>query len=309
MNPQESVGLFGTPAQDLAAIPAGTVQFSPLIPGAAALEETAPASLDRMIMVAPPGTLERRYVLALSMRALKAGAPFLVMAPKAKGGGRIAAELESFGCNVCATSRRHHRIVETVRPMTFSAEVQARLDVAIAEGEPCFAEAIASWSQPGIFSWDRIDPGTALLSSALPAPAGRGADFGCGLGIVARTVLAHPTVTHLDLVDIDRRAIAAAHRNVTDARVSFHWADLRRFSGLSELDFVVMNPPFHDGGAEDCTLGEAFIRRAHAALRGGGALWLVANRHLPYESILASAFSRSVLRAEASGFKVYEATK
>ena len=35
---------------------------------------------------------------------------------------------------------------------------------------------------------------------------------------------------------------------------------------LQDLDFVVMNPPFHDGGTEDRSLGEAFIRRAAAVL-------------------------------------------
>ena len=51
-----------------------------------------------------------------------------------------------------------------------------------------------------------------------------------------------------------------------------------------------MNPPFHDGGTEDQALGQAFIRRAAEALRPGGTLWLVANRHLPYEATLSAAF-------------------
>ena len=41
-----------------------------------------------------------------------------------------------------------------------------------------------SWlSQPGIFSWDRIDDGSALLAAHLPDDfAGTVADFGCGWG-------------------------------------------------------------------------------------------------------------------------------
>ena len=78
---------------------------------------------------------------------------------------------------------------------------------------------------------------------------------------------------------------------------------------LEGLDFVVMNPPFHDGGAEDRSLGQGFIRRAHAMLRKGGAAWLVANRHLPYEVVLGEAFGAVSLRAENGGFKVYEARK
>ncbi|MBY0508821.1 MAG: methyltransferase [Rhodospirillaceae bacterium] len=243
------------------------------------------------------------------MRVLKAGAPLTVMAPKEKGGSRIAKELEAFGCDVTAASRRHQRICQTVRPPAFTAEAEALKDAAIAAGAPCFVDAIGLWSQPGIFSWDRIDPGTALLLSALPSLTGRGVDLGCGLGVIARAVLAGPDVAQLACVDIDHRAIKAARRNIADARATFHWADGRRLEGLGDMDFIVMNPPFHDGGQEDRALGETFIRQSHHMLRDGGAAWLVANRHLPYESVLFATFPKAALRAEQDGFKVYEARK
>jgi 16S rRNA (guanine1207-N2)-methyltransferase len=79
---------------------------------------------------------------------------------------------------------------------------------------------------------------------------------------------------------------------------------------LAALDFVVMNPPFHDGGVEDRALGQAFIRAAHRMLRPGGALWLVANRGLPYEAVLAELFGARVTpRGEAGGYKVLEARR
>ncbi len=122
-------------------------------------------------------------------------------------------------------------------------------------------------------------------------------------------MLAGAGVTRLDLVDVDRRAVEAARRNLGDPRAVFHWADARQAPELEGLDFVVTNPPFHDGGAEDRSLGQAFIRRAHAALRKGGTLWLTANRHLPYEGVLTPLFAKVVLKAEAGGFKVYEARR
>ena len=70
-----------------------------------------------------------------------------------------------------------------------------------------------------------------------------------------------------------------------------------------------MNPPFHDGGAEDRSLGVAFIQNAAQALRRGGACWIVANRHLPYESALAAAFVTVEVRADAHGYKIFEARK
>lgn len=283
-------GVFGAPPPELAEIPPQATQLSPLAPGSHALEDIAPGSLNSMAMAAPPGTLERRYALALSLRALRAGAPFTAMAPKESGGGRIFNELEMFGCRVESSSYRHHRICQTTCPATRDAE--AEIDAAIAAGGPCLVDEMGLWSQPGIFSWNRIDAGTALLLSVLPSFTGHGADLGCGIGMIAQAALASTHVTQMDLVDVDRRAINAARRNVTDARATFHWADIRKPTDLKDLDFVVMNPPFHDGGVEDRALGQAFVHKSHQMLRGSGTAWLVANRHLPYESALSTASLR-----------------
>jgi 16S rRNA (guanine1207-N2)-methyltransferase len=214
-------------------------------------------------------------------------------------------ELETFGCQVIEDARRHHRICTITRPAHPTG-----LDEAIAAGAPRLVEKLGLWSQPGIFSFDRIDPGSALLAQGLPPFSGRGADLGCGVGVLAHTVLTSPAVESLALVDIDRRAIEVAQRNVADSRVSFHWADVADGEPvLADLDFVVMNPPFHDTGVEDKRLGQQFIRRASQILRKGGVCWLVANRHLPYEKALNEHFSRVRPAQEANGFKMFEATR
>lgn len=296
--------VYGAPPPALATVPAGAVQVSPNAPGAARLEDLAPESLSTAVVAAPPGAVERRYVLALALRALRPGGRLIALAPKDKGGSRLRKELEAFGGTVVETARAHQRICQVARPAA-----PVGLDAAIAAGGLQVARELDLWSQPGVFSWDRPDPGSLLLIAALPPLAGRGADLGCGVGLLAKAVLEQPAVTHLDLVDIDRRAIDAARRNLDDPRAAFHWADARRAPELEGLDFVVMNPPFHHGGLEDKDLGQAFIRRSQQILRKGGVLWLVANRHLPYEAVLGSLFTRVELKGEAGGFKIYEARK
>lgn len=297
--------IYGKPSADVVDLPAGALVFSPLIPESPALERQAAASLAAMTMLAPPATLERRYAMALALRALVPGGALTVIAPKDRGGTRLRKELESFGCTVEDTARRHHRVAATTRPGTLNG-----LDEALSSGAPRLVEELGLWSQPGVFSWDRIDAGTALLLQHLPALAGSGADFGCGLGILSRAVLASPAVKHLTLIDIDRRAIACAEHNVVDPRVAFVWADLRGATPeLSGLDFVVMNAPFHDAGAEDRDLALGFVKRAAAALRKGGVCWLVANRHLPYEAIMQPLFKSVTSKMEAGGYKIYEAIK
>ena len=305
MNSPAASGVYGSPPDELAATPAGARQFSPLAPGALDWSEITPGTLGQFVMLAPPGTLERRYVLAQALTALMPGAALTALAPKDKGGSRIGAELKGFGCKVEETGRRHHRICVARRPETITGAEEA-----IGAGSPRLVEAIGLWSQPGVFSWDRIDPGSALLASRLPKLSGKGADLGCGVGFLALAALKTPAVGRLDLVDIDRRAVEAARRNITDPRAQFHWTDAADGDPpLDGLDFIVMNPPFHDAGQEDRGLGQAFIRRAARALRTGGACWLVANRHLPYETVLSSVFKSVRLDHEAGGYKVYEARK
>jgi 16S rRNA (guanine1207-N2)-methyltransferase len=297
--------VYALPPAELAEVPEGAAQVSPLIPGSARLEDIGPESLDAAVLLAPPGTVERRYALALALRALRPGGRLTALAPKDRGGGRLAKELAAFGCAATEEARRHHRICTAARPVAPQG-----LDAAIEEGGPRHVDNLALCTQPGIFSWDRLDPGSALLLATLPALRGRGADLGCGLGILARAVLASEGVAALACIDIDRRAVEMARRNLGDSRVSLRWADIREADpDLAKLDFVVMNPPFHDGGAEDRVLGQSFIARAAGALRHGGALWLTANAHLPYERVLAEAFAEVTLRASANGYKVYEARR
>jgi 16S rRNA (guanine1207-N2)-methyltransferase len=297
--------VYGAPAPGLADVPAGAVQVSPLIPGSEDLDERTEASARQAIVLAPAGTLERDYVLAQALRVLAPGAPLLALAPKDKGGSRLKKALERFGCSVTEDARRHHRFCRALRPAAPTG-----LDAAIAAGAPRIVPALGLWSQPGVFSWDRRDPGSARLLALLPPLAGQGADLGCGVGVLAVHVLASPKVTRLTCVDLDRRAIACARRNLQDPRVDLRWADARQLDEtVAGLDFVVMNPPFHDGGAEDRDLGVAFIRTAARRLRKGGTCWLVANRHLPYEAALSEAFAAVTVKADDGGYKIFEARK
>ena len=51
------------------------------------------------------------------------------------------------------------------------------------------------------------------------------------------------------------------------------------------------------------------IAAAAAAMRLGGRLWLVANRHLPYEAVLQEHFGEVRVVATRGGFKVFEAVR
>ena len=161
----------------------------------------------------------------------------------------------------------------------------------------------------GVFSDGEIDKGSALLAEALPPKLPeRMADLGAGWGYLSHHVLKREGVAHLDLVEAEALALDCARRNVTDPRAKFHWADATRFDG-GPYDGIVMNPPFHTGRTPDPSLGRAFIASAARLLAPHGRLWMVANRHLPYETTLQDCFRNVDTIGGNGAFKLVLASK
>ncbi|MCC7322053.1 MAG: methyltransferase [Rubellimicrobium sp.] len=164
---------------------------------------------------------------------------------------------------------------------------------------------------PGVFAEGGVDAGSAALAAALPAalPA-RMADLGAGWGYLSRAVLARAGVERLDLIEAESLSLDCARLNVTDPRAHFHWADALTFRPERPFGGIVMNPPFHRGRAADPGLGRAFIAAAARMLSREGELWMVSNRHLPYEAALAESFRVVAAVGPATGpFKVHHASR
>lgn len=171
------------------------------------------------------------------------------------------------------------------------------------------------WSCPGLFHWDEIDAGSKLLTQQLPATlSGAAADLGCSWGYLSDHLLRHcPNLRSLDCYEADSTALECARRNLglvpTHIRPRLHWSDVTAGLGKTMYDVIVMNPPFHDGRDADPLLGLKFITAAATSLRSTGDLWLVANKHLPYENLMSEAFEHSSKVIEANGFKVLHGVK
>jgi 16S rRNA (guanine1207-N2)-methyltransferase len=166
------------------------------------------------------------------------------------------------------------------------------------------------WSAPGLFHWDEIDAGSRLLSEQLPPSlSGSAADFGASWGFLSVHLLGHCRgIRSLDCFEADAAALECLRRNVgnvpTHIRPRIVWSDVTTGAGAGKYDVIVMNPPFHDGRDADPLLGIKFITQAASALRTGGELWLVANKHLPYENLMRDCFEEARTVIEKDGFKV-----
>jgi 16S rRNA (guanine1207-N2)-methyltransferase len=162
----------------------------------------------------------------------------------------------------------------------------------------------------GVFSADKIDKASAALVQALPdkLPSKLG-DFGAGWGYLSKHILEKDGVKALHLVEAEAAALSCAQDNIDDPRVQFHWQDATEFSIKPPLDGIIMNPPFHTSRAADPALGQAFIAAAARNLGSHGQLWMVANRHLPYEVTLGEHFLEVRELEGTPGCKILHAVK
>ncbi len=148
------------------------------------------------------------------------------------------------------------------------------------------------WTAPGVFSADGVDLASALLADVLPEKLGvQVADLGAGWGFLSAHVLTREDVEAVHLVEAGHMALECARHNVTDTRAQFHWADATTWEPPHRMDTVVMNPPFHTTRAAEPAIGQAFVAAAARVLTANGTLWMVANRHLPYEAELKKRFA------------------
>ncbi len=259
---------------------------------------------------------EAKSWLAYAAQSLKDDGVLLAAADNDSGGGRIKGWMEELGFDTHSLSKHKARAVWGVRPKNIEMSTALGWIETASPKVVNFGDGITLKSQSGLFSWNRMDKGTALLLSFLPDNIkGRGADFGAGIGALSYGLLrGQHAIQHLHLVEADWRALEHAKINLENVRgdvyLHSHWHDLSKpIQNLDALDFIVMNPPFHNGKKNDVGLGKSFVQNAAYHLRRGGVLYMVANVHLPYEDILQSHFSNVVTVVQKDGFKIFKAIK
>ncbi|MBL4812983.1 MAG: class I SAM-dependent methyltransferase [Rhodobacteraceae bacterium] len=163
---------------------------------------------------------------------------------------------------------------------------------------------------PGVFADGGADAGSVLLAEALPKKLpGKLADLGAGWGYLSAAALTRTGVKSIDLIEAENIALACARANVTDERAQFHWADALSFQPAARYEGIICNPPFHTGRKADPGLGRAFIASAAKMMVASGQLWLVANRHLPYEATLGEHFRNVREFGGDNRYKLFHATR
>jgi 16S rRNA (guanine1207-N2)-methyltransferase len=293
-------------------------------PDAAALErsglrvltqdlDTATGSYPLVMVLPPRQRDEARALLARAVRLTSPGGRVLACASNNEGARSCEADLERIAGPLSTLTKNKCRAF-------WSAPLEGPRDAGLADQWPQLdaPRPIADGrfvSRPGVFAWDRIDIASQLLAEQLPPNlTGRAADLGAGFGYLSVQLLERCAgIAALDAYEAERRALDLARRNLaafeSRAEIRYCWQDVT--AGLAErYDVIVCNPPFHTHARADRPdVGRRFIAAAAQALQPGGRLWMVANRHLPYEAALGAGFERVRTVTQQHGYKIVEAVK
>ena len=269
-------------------------------------------SYDAALIRLPRQREEGQFLIASAWARLKPGGLLMVAAANDSGGARLEKDLHWLE-GAQSASKYKSRVVWGYKDAQSPCPAAWEQEGALRKNP-----RTGLWTQAGLFSWDRIDPATALLLPYLPRGfGGAAADLGCGYGALSLRLLEqNPRLKSLSCVDADGRALLASAKNVEEffphARVDYHWLDLGHVLAkpvFGPVDLIVMNPPFHAEKALAIDTGQAFIANAAAALKKQGQLLMVANAHLPYEKLLAQSFAGVEKKFEGQGFKIFAARK
>ena len=137
----------------------------------------------------------------------------------------------------------------------------------------------------GVFSKDGLDFGSRLLLDAIPLEevGGKILDMGCGYGVFG-IVLAKVTKAHIDMVDVNLRALHLAKRNIVENNVDnidvFESNVYENVPG--KYSSIITNPPIRAGKK----VVYEIVMKASKHLEKGGKLFLVIRKEQGAKSLI-----------------------
>lgn len=160
----------------------------------------------------------------------------------------------------------------------------------------------------GVFSADRIDPGTRVLLETVPSPAARGhlLDLGCGYGPVGLAMAVRAPGATVWAVDVNERALALTRQNAATAGLgNVRTCHPGEVDPTVRFTTIWSNPPVRVGKPALQALLAEWLSR----LADDGAAYLVVHKHLGSDSLhrwLLDQGWPTQRRTSRAGYRVLE---
>ncbi|MGM9998857.1 MAG: class I SAM-dependent methyltransferase [Candidatus Bruticola sp.] len=281
------------------------------------------AIYDVAIILGTSSRAENYVNFVRALRSVKSGGLIVFSIANTLGAGSFEKSMIEYIPLVAQQSKFHCRTFAIRVPENITAK--EHMTELLQKWEEGFSYRVCSesglLSRPGIFSWNKADGGSKLLAEYIKNKAqlrGVGADLGSANGFLTKAVLESRSckageVSRIDLFEDEYISLAAAKALFKEknpkVRIGYSWADVISDVPSEQYDWIVMNPPFHQGQTRVLNLGREFVASAARALTWRGVLYVVVNRTLPYEDTLAEYFKNYEKVAENNSFKVFAASE
>ena len=172
-------------------------------------------------------------------------------------------------------------------------------------------QGIAFHSKPGVYGWNKIDAGSALLVERLTEliqndmpKVNSILDIGCGYGFLcvasAFIKCEKRVATDNNAAALECCAFNAIHHDFPLEVVAGDCAN----TVDGNFDLVLCNPPFHKGFDVDGELTTRFLQAARDKLNKNGIAIFVVNSFIPIEKKLTHYFKTYETLANTGQFKV-----
>lgn len=276
----------------------------------------AGGSFDSVVVFLPKARAELDMRLALARWLAAAGARLILVGEKKEGIAGAVKQLRAVVPQAAKVDSARHCQVWCADNLQSLPEFSVSQWLNWSRIE-CSGVAVDVAGLPGIFSQGELDEGTRMLLESFdkwpPAAGHRVLDFACGAGVVGAWLQAWQRrqglpVATVDGLDVQSQAVVCAGATYRQNDAS---GDILASDGLAGVDgvwpVIVSNPPFHTGVKTDTSMTEQFLRDAARHLPRAGELRLVANRFLPYGSLMARCVGPVEKLLEDRRFTVYRA--
>lgn len=144
--------------------------------------------------------------------------------------------------------------------------------------------SVTAVSDRGVFSYGRLDRGTAVLFDLVPPPPPSGVflDIGCGWGAIALSLATLAPAAKVHAIDVNPRAIELTMRNASRLGLGNVRASLpdEVHAGIT-FDVIWSNPPIRVGKEALHSILDTWLHR----LSANGVAYLVVQKNLGSDSL------------------------
>lgn len=207
---------------------------------------------------------------------------------------------------------------------TTLAKKKARLLLGVTRGgypQPALAEprnqpeiGLTLFDTPNVFAAGKLDQGSRFFLQHFPdlSTAETAIDLGCGNGILGLQALQKNPQLQMNFVDESCHAIQATKLAVEEIGASSRTQLIQNhcLQGFVDksVNAVLCNPPFHQQQAVGIQIAQQMFRDSARALKSGGTLYIIGNRHLGYHIELKKYFKKVQTLASDKKFVLWGAS-